>query len=51
MKEINAYYKMLRLIFELNKESDGEHKIDVLTFLDMYHKYWSKYYSKEFKRK
>ena len=49
-REINAYYKMLRLIFELN-QSDRKDAvtIDMGTFLDGFHKYWKKYHSKEFK--
>ncbi len=50
-KEINAYYKMLRLFFELNENnSKVVVSISMLTFLDGFHKFWLKYYSKEFKK-
>ncbi len=50
-KEITAYYKMLRLMFELNKPNSKGVSIDIITFLDGFHKHWKKYYSKEFGRK
>ena len=51
--EINAYYKMLRLFFELNNHNNNPTsiKIPVLKFLDGFHKFWVKYYSKEFRLK
>ncbi len=47
--EVNAYYKMLRMFFVLNNHNDNPNstKVPVLTFLDQFHKYWNKYYSKE----
>ena len=50
-KEINAYYKMLRLMFELNQPKSGGIPVDIKVFLDGFHKYWSKYHSKEFRKK
>lgn len=49
--EVNAYYKMLRLILSMNDLNDnpGSIKIPLVKFLDLFHKHWNKYYSKEFK--
>ena len=51
MKEVNAYFKMLRSILELNSFSPTAHKVDLLTVLDNFHKYWTKYHGKEFRKK
>lgn len=45
MKEVNAYYKMLKLIFEI-AEMDN-----MVVKLNSFHKLWTKYYAKEFRRK
>lgn len=48
--EVNAYYKMLRLFFEINKPDSKAVAIPILVFLDAFHKFWNKYYSKEFNK-
>ena len=48
-KEMDQYYKTLRLLFKLSElNSDASEKIDMVTFLDGFNKYWKKYSSKEF---
>lgn len=40
------------MFFVLNNHNDNPNsiKIPILTFLDNFHKYWNKYYSKEFRK-
>ena len=50
-RELNAYYKMLRLMLEINQPKANGIPVDIKTFLDGFHKYWVKYHSKEFRKR
>ena len=46
-KEINRYYEMLRLMFELNQPKSDGVSMDIKVFLSGFHKYWIKYHTNQ----